>query len=36
MQPRKWKQLVEFWKQKWGKEEVLGAVTDVIEAAKEV
>ncbi len=36
MSPGKWKQLVKHWKQKWGKEEVVGAAEDVIEAAKEV
>jgi hypothetical protein len=34
--PGKWKRLVEIRKQKWGKEEVLGAVKEVIGAAKEV
>ncbi len=37
MSPRKWKQLVELRKQKWGDEEVVvGAAEDVIEADKEV
>jgi hypothetical protein len=34
--PRKWKQLVEFWKPKYGEEEVVGAIEEVIGAAKEV
>jgi hypothetical protein len=34
--PRKWKQFLELWKQKWGEEEVFGAVKEVLGATKEV
>ncbi len=36
MSTRKWKQLVELRKQKWGEEEVIVAAEDVIEATEEV